>query len=185
MMQAWVRVFSLDGWTAADLMEASDRLARSDKAPEHVSQHLARLQRTLHSMRRERDEAARKELEANSPKDGPASDCTICDNYGHLYLYHVPTYLATLRIVEWKVACRCALGKYQQAKREELNARQIKRDRPSLGPLQGLEEFEELQPDWREVLAEHRAYRRALVAAQAEALGLTAQSSTLVEVRPA
>lgn len=141
MLGEWFEVFSLD--TLANLREASNRLLR--RPPGFPREHLAALLDALRVLKAERFDAETRDL---------ADDRGTCDRCGGSGRVVVP-HPKSIRKGEWvplqrtssgranyytaAVACRCSLGRWH-----------IEHNKRSLLPL---DEYEEINPNWRLQLA--------------------------------
>lgn len=139
MLREWVRVFELEGMSAAELSEASDALARNG----HPAYRADFLQPLMAAVREARLRATgRGDL---GPRPASSDDCKLCGGIGTVG--GLPNFDAMEKLkgmfphtrYTCMVFCKCPLGLWRK-----------KADR--LGVM-GFEEYDRAYPQWRETLA--------------------------------
>lgn len=160
MVSEWARHFAQGGFAPDEMAEASQDIART-APPRFRSEHLPALQRTLDRLRQRCD--------SSEPPQGPR--CDLCGDCGRV---SVPN-PKSLRGGPWTtvaVTCHCPLGRWWHA---QLSSRRAPSpDRPAPRPT-SLEEYEQIVPDWRELVA-------ARDKARARELDLKSRATSLDEL---
>jgi len=141
MVATWIGFFRRSGYSATEMQQATDLIARQTEKLYKREDHLAQLQTHLHSLRQQR------QLRREEPASDQRGTCAYCGETGSV---SVPL-LRDVLDGEWTsrrtcaVWCTCWQG------------RQFHATRNSRGePMLGLTEYTHRNPHWRKHLADAR-----------------------------
>jgi hypothetical protein len=139
---------SLRVFTPAELHAATASMLASGETFRRVSDHLPAVIVRVRGARREQ---AREEDTA-AAIDPDLGSCDLCGSSGHVGVPLVRVLVGEVKIMadyETVVVCRCAKGRWVQDRQNGMSPRQMT-----------LDQYQQLNPDWRDQMAERRAHAR-------------------------
>lgn len=150
MVGDWSEHFRSEGYSVAELVAASQALAR-DAPPRYRSEHLGALTEAL--------VAGRRPVTTEPPRE--ATSCGLCDGCGRVSVPNPRTLDRARHKWTWlSVTCSCPLGLWWH---EHLCSRQPSSPERRVPQPLSLADYEKYHlPDWREVLSARRRHEESL-----------------------